>query len=119
MKKRDDYRFVILDRNGELQNQFYSPTEDISFNPDGFDSVDWSHDRESTTPETIAALIPESGGNSFLSTLARSLLADVFSVANNSVEVNSLFNKIPLDKLQTVLTGKSSSRFHSYFGCDS
>ena len=115
LKQRKDYRFVILDRNGEFGRQFYDSQTDITFTPDCENGYGWDSGLESANSSTIASsLIPEdASGDSFWSSSAKNLLTDILDIADNNLEANSLLHKLEISKLAEILTnyGKSSARF--------
>ena len=60
LRQRNDFRAILFDRDGEMLEKFYDPSQDLIFNPFDARSVQWSHVHEAVRPETMAAaLIPQ------------------------------------------------------------
>ena len=99
MKQREDFRAIILDRNGELLERFYDPEKDLIFNPSDIRSLKWNHRCE--TPfvrmETLAeALIPIEGSNPFWSQSSRNLFADLCDRLASNEELWEAISTAPL-----------------------
>lgn len=112
LKHRPDFRAIILDRNGELLQQFYTAGQDILFNPRDLRSVDWNHRSEGMEPETIAAaLVPDDPRERFFSDAARSLLADLYERCSSNGEVWEAATQFSLEEVATFLAGGISARY--------
>lgn len=112
LKQRPDMRAIILDRNGELLQQFYTDGRDILFNPRDSRSVNWSHRSEGMEPETIAtALVPDDSKERFFSEAARSLLADLYERCPNNQALWQVVTQLSVEELSTFLAGSMSTRY--------
>jgi Type IV secretion-system coupling protein DNA-binding domain len=112
-RQRDDFRGLILDRNGELTEKFFDPNRDILFNPEDARSVGWCHAAEQARAETMAAALISSGDKDdvFFDEAARSLLADLFERCSSNAEVWHLLAESTIEELQGFVKGGLSSRY--------
>lgn len=114
LKQRDDFRVMVLDRNGELLESFFEEGKDLVFNPKDARSVSWNHSDEQMEPETIAAaLVPDDPKEKFFSEAAKSLLADLYERCGSNQEIWEVISTFSMQELQDFLTGGVSAR---YFG---
>lgn len=93
--QRDDFRMVIVDRNGEILERSYDPDKFILFNPRDMRSVLWSHRTEQVDFDMLAnSLIPANNSQEqFWPESAKRLLSSIYSVAQTNSEVYQLLNK--------------------------
>ena len=111
LRQRDDFRVIVLDRNGELMEKLYSEG-DVIFNPRDARSVGWSHRSEGAQFSTIAAgLIPDDPKERFFSDAAKNLIADVYERTYSNTEVWEVLTRFSLEQLKDFLTGTISMRY--------
>ena len=111
LRQRDDFRVIVLDRNGELMEKLYSEG-DVIFNPRDARSVGWSHRSEGAQFSTIAAgLIPDDPKERFFSDAAKNLIADVYERTYSNTEVWEVLTRFSLEQLKDFLAGTVSMRY--------
>ncbi|MGL5834682.1 MAG: type IV secretion system DNA-binding domain-containing protein [Waterburya sp.] len=112
MKKRKDYRGMILDRGGEMLESFYDPKLDVIFNPFDERSCHWQHTLEPVRPQTLAAgLIPlPEDGNKFFADAARVIISAIYSKTKNNAEVYELVRAEP-KVLHSMVSGTFAARY--------
>ncbi|NJO98807.1 MAG: type IV secretion system DNA-binding domain-containing protein [Pleurocapsa sp. CRU_1_2] len=112
IRQRTDFRAIIFDRNGEMLEKFYDPTQDLIFNPFDARSVHWSHVYEAARPETMAAaLIPqESVKEPFFSNAGRAVMAELFRQTKSNQELWSLLIS-DTQTLSSLISGTLAARY--------
>ena len=111
LRQREDWRVIVLDRNGELMEKLYSEG-DVIFNPRDARSVGWSHRSEGAQFSTIAAgLIPDDPKERFFSEAAKNLIADVYERTYSNAEVWEVLTRFSLEQLKDFLAGTVSMRY--------
>ena len=111
LRQREDWRVIVLDRNGELMEKLYSEG-DVIFNPRDARSVGWSHRSEGAQFSTIAAgLIPDDPKERFFSEAAKNLIADVYERTYSNTEVWEVLTRFSLEQLKDFLAGTVSMRY--------
>ena len=111
LRQRDDWRVIVLDRNGELMEKLYSEG-DVIFNPRDARSVGWSHRSEDAQFSTIAAgLIPDDPKERFFSDAAKNLIADVYERTYSNTEVWEVLTRFSFEQLKDFLAGTVSMRY--------
>ncbi len=112
MRHRPDFRAMVLDRNGELLEEFFRSGEDLIFNPTDTRSVAWSHRSEEMRAETLAAaLVPDDPKDRFFSEAAKSLLADLYERCENNAEIWEVITEFSMEDLANFLSGGVSARY--------
>ena len=112
MRQRSDFRAIVLDRNGELLEEFFRPDEDLIFNPADVRSVSWSHKSEGMRAETLAAaLVPDDPKDRFFSEAAKSLLADLYERCADNAEIWEVITQFSMPDLAKFLSGGVSARY--------
>lgn len=113
LRQRDDWRGIILDRNGELMESFYDPDKDVIFNPRDARSVCWNHRSERARPETLStAILPDPQGDDiFFVQGARAMLADLYKRADNNSQIWEIINTFSVPELQEFLQGTPSEKY--------
>ncbi|NMG09756.1 type IV secretion system protein VirD4 [Brasilonema sp. UFV-L1] len=111
LRQRDDWRVIVLDRNGELMEKLYREN-DLIFNPRDARSIGWSHRSEGAQFNTIAAgLIPDDPKERFFSDAAKNLIADVYERTYSNTEVWEVLTRFSLEQLKDFLAGTVSMRY--------
>lgn len=111
LRQRNDWRVMILDRNGELMEKLWREG-DIIFNPKDARSVGWSHRSEGAEFSTIAAgLIPDDPKEKFFSDAAKNLITDIYELTKSNSEVWEVLTRFSMDELRDLLTGTISRRY--------
>ena len=115
LRERDDWRLMILDRNGELMENFFDPAKDVIFNPRDKRCVSWSHRTERARPETLAsAILPDpTGDDVFFVQGARCMLADLYKRCESNSQVWEIINTFSVPDLQDFLSGTPSEKYFS------
>ncbi|GAB1544801.1 hypothetical protein NUACC21_74770 [Scytonema sp. NUACC21] len=111
LRQRDDWRVIVLDRNGELMEKLYKEG-DLMFNPRDARSVGWSHRSEGAQFSTIAAgLIPDDPKERFFSDAAKNLITDIYERTYSNAEVWEVLTRFSLEQLKDFLAGTVSMRY--------
>lgn len=113
LRDREDFRVMVLDRNGELMESFYNESTDKLFNPKDARSVGWSHFSEGQQPETMAAAmvpLPENADKAFFAQAARSLLSDLYERCDSNEQIWEIISSYSHDELKAFVKGGLSTR---------
>ncbi|MBW4501988.1 MAG: type IV secretion system DNA-binding domain-containing protein [Scytonema hyalinum WJT4-NPBG1] len=111
LRQRDDWRVMVLDRNGELMEKLWCEG-DLIFHPKDARSIGWSHGSEGAQFSTIAAgLIPDDPKERFFSDAAKNLIADVYERTYSNTEVWDVLTRFSLEQLKDFLAGTVSMRY--------
>ncbi|MEL6491424.1 MAG: type IV secretion system DNA-binding domain-containing protein [Cyanobacteria bacterium J06621_3] len=113
LRDREDFRVMVLDRNGELMESFYNEDTDKLFNPRDARSVSWSHLSEGQQPETMAAAmvpLPQNEDKAFFAQAARSLLSDLYERCDSNAQIWEVISRYSHDELKAFVSGGLSTR---------
>ena len=113
LREREDFRVMVLDRNGELMESFYNEETDKLFNPKDARSVSWSHLSEGQQPETMAAAmvpLPQNEDRAFFAQAARSLLSDLYERCDSNSQIWEVISRYSHDELKAFVSGGLSTR---------
>ena len=113
LRECEDFRVIVLDRNGELMESFYDESTDKLFNPKDARSVSWSHVSEGQQPETMAAAmipLPQNEDKAFFAQAARSLLSDLYERCESNRQLWEVISSYSHDELKDFIRGGLSTR---------
>lgn len=112
LRDREDFRVMVLDRNGELPGTFYNEDTDKLFNPRDARSVSWSHLSEGQQPETIAVAmvpLPQNEDKAFSTQAVRSLLSDLYERCDSNTQIWEVLSRYGHDELKAFVSGGLST----------
>lgn len=89
LKQRNDFRGIVLDKNGELLSRFYDPALDLIFNPQDDRSVNWMHKAEAVSGRKLASFLIDINPTSdvFFSQIAIEVCAGIFDSSTTNDQV--------------------------------